>query len=228
MKLSFGKLTLAVPVELRNGKRYLLCRCECGREAWIREDKLEQRQSCGCEVVATRRAAEEARRVASESPKKMRPERISDHLRQTHSSWSSMRKRCRLSGRCKAYRYYVGISVCERWASFSLFLADVGQRPSPKHTLDRYPDRRGNYEPGNVRWATHKEQQNNRNPRRSRVVLTSGDEQFDAKELAKRTGLKLSTVRGRISSGWDAARILATPLVPPGQRHLLPRRQRAA
>lgn len=59
-----------------------------------------------------------------------------------------------------------GIIVCEEWRnSYPAFLAHVGRRPSPKHSLDRYPNPDGNYEPGNVRWATLIEQANNRIPR---------------------------------------------------------------
>jgi hypothetical protein len=54
-----------------------------------------------------------------------------------------------------------GIGVCNRWTNYILFVLDMGERPKGK-TLDRYPNRRGNYEPGNCRWATPVEQAANR------------------------------------------------------------------
>lgn len=72
-----------------------------------------------------------------------------------YRSWQSMLRRCVHD------RWYVenGIEVCERWRTdFNAFLTDMGRKPSPEHSLDRYPDAYGNYEPGNCRWATSAEQ----------------------------------------------------------------------
>lgn len=80
-----------------------------------------------------------------------------------------MKRRC-FDKRHRDYPRYGGrgVTVCDRWcASIEAFATDIGPRPSNKHTVDRYPDRRGNYEPGNVRWATQAEQAQNRDPSRS-------------------------------------------------------------
>lgn len=75
-----------------------------------------------------------------------------------------MKSRC-LNKNHKSYPYYgaLGVIVCERWLVFENFCKDVGEPPSPEHVLDRYPNRNGNYEPGNVRWVTV--EVNNRNKR---------------------------------------------------------------
>lgn len=82
----------------------------------------------------------------------------------TQMSWDDMKKRCQYPGH-KAYHRYGGrgITVCERWdgpRGFANFLEDMGERP-PGKTLDRWPNPDGNYEPGNCRWATMKEQRHN-------------------------------------------------------------------
>ena len=75
--------------------------------------------------------------------------------------WLAMRQRC-LDPKDPSHYQILGVRICPEWvASFEAFLRDVGPRPSKEHSLDRWPDPAGNYEPGNVRWATAKEQRHN-------------------------------------------------------------------
>mgnify|MGYP000561809976 CR=1 FL=1 len=91
-----------------------------------------------------------------------------------------------------------GVRVCERWSSFAAFVEDMAPRPEGAW-LDRI-DPNGNYEPGNVRWATSKEQGRNR---RDLVLVDYQGETVCVAELAERAGLKYSTVRARIAMGWS-------------------------
>lgn len=82
----------------------------------------------------------------------------------TFRSWCAMLQRC-LDPNAEKYPKYggAGIKVCKRWRSFEKFLEDMGERPAGT-TLDRFPNRRGNYAPCNCRWATPKQQVANRDP----------------------------------------------------------------
>ena len=86
-----------------------------------------------------------------------------------HISWRGMRERCSKPSH-RAFKYYGGrgVSVFPEWNDpvdgFAAFLSYVGPRPSPDHSIDRYPNYNGNYEPGNVRWATRSQQILNRDP----------------------------------------------------------------
>ena len=90
-----------------------------------------------------------------------RPKIYLPHQHDEFRIWKSMRQRCLPGG--PKYWYGSGIRVCERWQnSFQDFYTDMGPRPSQWHSIDRYPDGAGNYEPGNCRWATSEEQNQNR------------------------------------------------------------------
>ncbi len=127
---------------------------------------------------------------------------IGNHGFPEYGSWCHMKERCS-NPKCLDYPAYggAGISVCDRWrSSFRAFLGDMGSRPSDKHSLDRYPNRNGNYEPGNVRWATPKEQSRNRTWGRH---IDFDGRTYRLSELAEAFGLRSGTLLGRLDSGWD-------------------------
>lgn len=127
-----------------------------------------------------------------------------------YSSWLNMKSRC-LNPKYPRYANYGGrgIQICRRWMdSFKDFLRDVGLRPSATHSLDRI-DVNGNYEPGNVRWATKSEQQRNR---RVNVKITVDGQDYLLDELAERYGLKGATLRGRLNKGMEIHAALTFPL----------------
>lgn len=161
--LRFGRLTaisMSPSISKSNGYQWD-CVCDCGQSATILAKSLRggMTLSCGClqkELAAERcRRGEMQVRTHGLSPKGNR--------HPLYGTWAAMWNRCRSPKHDRYDRYGGrGITVCDRWKDFAAFVADVGPKPSPSHTLDRYPNNDGNYEPGNVRWATPKQQANNR------------------------------------------------------------------
>jgi len=103
-----------------------------------------------------------------------------------------------------------GISVCDQWADFKVFLLDMGKKPSPYHSIDRV-DVNGNYNPENCRWATTKEQ--SRNKRSSRLVELNGSIRCAA-EWSDETGIPAYVIRGRLDSGWTPEKAVSTHVKP--------------
>ncbi len=134
-----------------------------------------------------------------------------------YSVWCSMKARC-YNPNEKYFSYYGGrgIKVCDRWLnSFENFLADIGPRPSLKYTIDRHPNQNGDYEPGNCRWATKIQQQNNM---RSNHPVTVDGVTMTIAELARLKGVTPACINNRINAG--------TPLTDP-YKPFIPRRRRS-
>jgi len=177
------------------------CRCECGTECTPPASHLRSgaTQSCGCYRRDAALAANRKHGAAGRSARS--PE---------YDAWQNMRSRCERP----AYPHYAdyggrGITVCARWReSFEAFLADMGPRPSAKHSVDRI-DVNGHYEPGNVRWATQPEQC--RNTRVNHLVTIDGRTQPLIAWCEER-GVKAGTVYWRMAQGMSAEAAITKPV----------------
>lgn len=173
-------------------KLYYLCRCDCGEHARVERGNLKNgnTMSCGClrrEVIS----GVNRTHGMSRTP--------------TYSCWLKMIDRCyRTTDRSYTNYGARGIGVCERWRdSFDAFLEDMGEKPSAGRSIDRI-NNDGDYEPGNCRWATRREQA--RNTTRSRWITFNGKRAL-LTEWVRTTGIRFSTLRYRLSR-WPISRAL--------------------
>ena len=187
----FGRLVVTESLTRdRKGLRSSVLRCDCGTDGvvvTIPHLLSGHTTSCGCQQVDR---AREANTTHGHNPRG----RCSPELK----AWRHMIGRC-TDPSDKAFRWYGSRGVEVRYADFQSFLADVGQRPSRHHSIGRI-DNDGHYEPGNCRWETAEQQQNN--TRKNRYVEWQG-QQVTVAEAARLSGLKPSTLHARLSKGYS-------------------------
>lgn len=127
-----------------------------------------------------------------------------------YRTWAAMRQRC-LNPRSSRYPTYGGrgITICERWSNFTAFLADMGPRPSPDHSLDRIDNDKG-YEPSNCRWATRSQQQRNKGAYPS-WRLPHGDDHWTHKDRGRAVAVARTNIRKAHKSGAENNNAKLTP-----------------
>lgn len=183
-----------------SGNATWLCQCECGNTTIVPGRTLRngESKSCGC-------LHNEVRKVAGKKNKKhgMKHTRIYSH-------WCAMKSRCYNPHNNRYATYGArGITVCDEWRdSFEAF-RDWAQESGYRDdlTIDRI-DPNGPYSPENCRWATQKEQQNNR---RNTKRLTFNGKTKTISEWAEETGLSRKIISGRLYRGWTVEKTLGTP-----------------
>lgn len=194
----FGRLTIIGPAFTERQTRYYMARCDCGAVVSRRVERLARgaNRSCGC-LIPDATAARSTTHGMSRSPE--------------YLAWLDMRLRCNDEKDIQYTNYGArGIRVCEEWAnSFENFLQHIGRRPGPSHSLDRI-DNDLDYQPGNVRWATAKQQVRNR--RCTLKVELDGQEHVFA-DLCEQRGLPYHIVWQRVFRyGLSLERALSFPV----------------
>lgn len=186
----FGMLTIKqfVGVTPLYKKHVWLAVCSCGVTVVVKSQELlcGDTRSCGC----LHKAALVARNKANAKHQRSRsPE---------YKSWRGAKDRCTNTNSKDWPRYGArGITMCEQWLnSFEAFLSDMGQKPSPKHSLERIDVNKG-YFPGNCCWATAREQCLNR---RSTVFVTEGNETLCISDWGRKLGVTDCAIRKRLKN----------------------------
>jgi hypothetical protein len=191
-----GRLTLLESFHLK-GKANWKCLCECGLECVVREDHIQRGETSSCGCLHSELASERTT-IHGESNTSLE-----------WQAWVHMRERC-LNPNTPGFSRYGGrgISVCDEWSTYAVFLKDMGRKPSPAHSIERI-DNDGNYEPSNCRWATKKEQANNR--RTNRFIEHDG-KRFTLAQWQDHTGISQFTLLKRLKDGWSESEALTIPV----------------
>lgn len=195
---SYGQLTVKNYSHTKGKVAYWTCICSCGKEVTAVGTSIRSGNTTSCGHDRYKNAGAAAAKACTIHGMEGTP---------TYRSWKSMKERC-LKPEHKSYYHYGDIPICRRWVnSFKAFYDDMGVRPKGT-TLDRIDNEKG-YEPGNCRWATHKEQA--RNKRNNRVIEYRGQEKTLA-EWSEITGIPHDTLSWRLKKWGDVEKCLSTPV----------------
>ncbi len=178
-----------------------LYRCACGREVEILEASVRsgRQLSCGC-LMREKCIARSTKHGMRWSPE--------------YRTWCNVKSRATNPNMPDAKNYVErGVTISKRWLKFENFLADMGKKPTPRHSIER-KDNDGPYSKKNCRWATQREQAQNT---RRNVFLEHGGERLILAEWARRLGGDHSHIQGRIRLGWSVSDAVTTPIrrLPP-------------
>lgn len=201
----YGRLTvLRFAGSSARRETYFECQCECGTVVTIRSNSLKGGtcQSCGCYAID---CFVEQNYTHGMSYTKV------------YRTWIKIKGRTQ-NPNIDCYMNYGGrgIQMCDRWLhSFDAFYADMGDPPTPKHTIERI-NNNGNYCPENCKWATRQEQLANR--RNSRYLTYQGETDL-LLNWAKKCGMSDKTLTARLRYGWSIEKALTAP-VQSHQKHL--------
>jgi len=181
----------------KSGNVIWKCLCDCGNIVNVGSGNLKngKTKSCGCYFL----------------------EKVSTHgltiggRTREYRIWSGIKGRCNNPKNDRWHDYGGrGIKIYDEWAnSYEEFLKYMGKCPSKSHSIDRYPNLNGNYEPGNVRWATQKEQCNNK---RNNVIIEYNGESKNIAEWVDIFGIDRSTFYDRVKRGWKPEDAISRPV----------------
>lgn len=197
----FGRLTAIGGYDRSTGVTYWDFQCECGivKSIPVRSVKNGAISSCGCLKSDVMRVRKTSHGYNGRGNRSL-----------VYSSWGGMVARCTNSNIPQWNDYGGrGIKVCDRWLKFENFLADMGECPNGM-SIDRI-DVNGNYEPGNCRWATPKEQSRNR---RNTVFLTVNGRTQPLAEWADEIGCGYDRLLRRKMDGWSDEDCIFVPFQP--------------
>lgn len=209
---TFGRLTTIGPVfwlSVPNGNSpqrtgFQVCQCACGKHVVVRRSYLVSAHTKSCSCLAADKLSKHRSKHRESCSLGNTPE---------YRCWLKAKGRC-LDLNDPGYPNYGGrgIRVCERWlgpTGFQNFLADMGRKPSPAHSIDRI-DVNGDYCPENCRWATRTQQNNNT---RRNIVLSHAGKSMTIAEWSRETGIDYKIIHARVQiMGWSAEDALTRPI----------------